>query len=768
MKKIFCSLGLMAMICIFSAAPLQAANIINVPAGGSIQAAINAAAPGDTINVKAGTYDVAATIIVNKAVTISGPAGGGATVQGTQKEAASIFKITASNVTIQNLNITVTSIFTGYPTTEDLGALINIPAGSLTGITITGNTLYVPAQIGAMTSWVARAICVGSGNAGISITGNTIYNTRNGVVGRYNCAVNISNNTIYNTKGGIMNYTGSQTDADARTMSNNSWGTTHNEWDIVWNSGGAPYAPDYSKNVLVLSGANNDAYVLSLIPTYTNPTGNRSHVFVNATIGTLTIHPANGNQNLPYKTIALGIDAVVPGGKVYVAAGTYREKVVLNKSVTVTGDRGDVNVAGPGPNAPILDGDLNNDGFPDKGDGFTIPKNTNLSGITVEGFIIQNFGNGGGGNGVGVGVISWENTSSNVTIRDNLFRDLGYNGVYVGTDSDDMQSNWLVQRNIVIGAPYAGIELTDVTNSQVLDNEITAPATIFVDLGDAGVGIEIAARARNGSATTSNIQVKGNTITGVFSGGSRAGINLLSRAYGSNRTAVLSDITVEGNVVSGSGTRGIYAVAESRNGGTSSIENLIITSNTLAGNAAGIEVGGVFTSPKANGNYGSDANIIQIRYNNLAGNTVGLINSTTAKINATSNWWGTNDGNAIASQISGIGAALVTFSPWLTSPEGICSSSCPAGYGSAAIEIQYLIADVEAINLKKSREKKLIHELDKSLKEVLQCDQKNADKGIEKFIKEVQKKKIAKHLTEAEAADLLKSANDILSLLGGL
>ena len=101
--------------------------------------------------------------------------------------------------------------------------------------------------------------------SGISITGNTIYNTRNGVVVHYNNTATISNNIIYNTKGGIMNYTGSQADADNRTMSNNSWGTAHNEWDIVWNSGGGPYEPDYNQSVLVLSGANNDAYVLSLM-----------------------------------------------------------------------------------------------------------------------------------------------------------------------------------------------------------------------------------------------------------------------------------------------------------------------------------------------------------------------------------------------------------------------------------------------------------------------------------------------------------------------
>lgn len=365
-----------------------------------------------------------------------------------------------------------------------------------------------------------------------------------------------------------------------------------------------------------------------------------------------------------------GVNLVSSSGTVNVLAGTYRENVVLNKPVTVRGDPGDL-TAGPGVNAPILDGDLDNNGTPDKGDGFTIPRNSNLSGITVEGFIIQNFSNGipSGGNGVGVGVISWENTSSHVTIQDNEFRNLGYNGVYVGTDSDDMQSDWLVQRNVVTGAPYAGIELTDVRDSQVLNNVITAPTTLFPDAGDAGVGIEIAARSRVGLVAVTNILVQGNTISGLFASGSRAGINLLARAYNSGSAdALLSGITVLANVVTGSGTRGIDVVAESRNGKPSRIENLSITQNDLSGNATGIMIGEAFTAPKANGTY--DAGIITIQNNNLESNTAaGVSNLSGATVIAERNWFGgLLTGPLNVTNPGGTGAAVVgpvDFSPWL-------------------------------------------------------------------------------------------------------
>ncbi|MBV5323316.1 hypothetical protein JZU51_00860, partial [bacterium] len=232
----------------------------------------------------------------------------GAIVQGTNSAAVSIFEIASSDVTIHGLEITHNALTPGLPSpwAELPNSLIRIPSGAgMTGIVITGNTIYVPAQSGAMSTWNGVAITTGSNTvSGMNISGNTIYNTRNGVVTHYNNSATISDNTIYNTKGGIMNYTGSQADADNRVMSNNTWTSAHNEWDIVWNSGGGPYVQDYNKDVLLLSGANNDAYVLSLmvIPpvTTTTVTGNRSHVWVNSATGTTTLKGANGNMNLPY------------------------------------------------------------------------------------------------------------------------------------------------------------------------------------------------------------------------------------------------------------------------------------------------------------------------------------------------------------------------------------------------------------------------------------------------------------------------------------
>jgi parallel beta-helix repeat protein len=492
------------------------------------------------------------------------------------------------------------------------------------------------------------------GSSGNTISGNTIVNNGKGVqvdaswqVGVWYQSENnsISDNNLAGNTGGIV-FGVEQT---AKVNASGNWWGTAVPADVKTAANGGALV-DYSPWLAV--GTDTDEGALGFNGDFSSLWVDDDSVQVGATT-----------------RIQEGVNLVSSSGTVNVLAGTYRERVVLNKPITVLGDPGDL-TAGPGVNAPILDGDLDNNGTPDKGDGFTIPRNSNLSGITVEGFIIQNFSNGipSGGNGVGVGVISWENTSSHVTIQDNEFRNLGYNGVYVGTDSDDMQSDWLVQRNVVTGAPYAGIELTDVRNSQVLNNVITAPTTLFPDAGDAGVGIEIAARSRVGLVAVTNILVQGNTISGVFASGSRAGINLLARAYNSGSAdALLSGITVLANVVTGSGTRGIDVVAESRNGKPSRIENLSITQNDFSGNATGIQLGDAFTAPKANGTY--DVGTITIQNNNLAANTVsGLSNLSSVSVIAERNWFGSITGPLNVTNPGGTGSAVVgpvDFSPWL-------------------------------------------------------------------------------------------------------
>ncbi len=309
-------------------------HIFGQDAFATIQQAIDGTTPGGTVNVSAGTYYPSSTILVDKPVSIIGPTTDVAEVRGVGGGVDIVFQITSSDVTLEYLSITLDSA----PTTYD--ALIDIPDNVISNINILDNEIYVADQGTDMSTYWARAIQIGRYVTNAVVSRNEMYNTRSGLVVRYNAAVSITDNIIYNTKGGIMNYTGSVADADNRVMTGNSWGIVHNEWDIVWNSGGGPYVMDMGVYVLGVSQANNDAYVVSqmtTLPDKNDMTGNRSHVFVNATTGTTILDSDNGNMNLPYAKIQDGIDAAVPGGTVYVAAGTYVENVVVNKSVEIAG-----------------------------------------------------------------------------------------------------------------------------------------------------------------------------------------------------------------------------------------------------------------------------------------------------------------------------------------------------------------------------------------------------------------------------------------------
>lgn len=627
MKKLFCSLSLMAMIFMFSVVPLQAATI-NVPGDyATIQAAIDDpnTMGSDIIVVEAGTHNVTTTIIVNKGVTITGPTGGGAIVQGTNASTVSVFEITTKNATIQNLEITHSALTLGLPNpwAELPNSLIRIPDGTdLSGIKITNNKIYVPLQPGPMSTWNGVAITVGKGTGtGISIKGNAVYNTRNGVVVHYNNIATISDNVIHNTKGGIMNYTCSQDDADNRDMNNNTWGTVHNEWDIVWNSGCGPYEPDYNKSVLLLSGANNDAYVISKMTTSSSPTlvtGNRSHIFVNAVTGTTTPKWDSGNMNLPYKTITLGIQAVVPGGKVYVAAGTYNEVVNITKAgATLSGAVGAK--IQPDNGTALLDAGMRRPAVYVNG----------VAGVTVQGFEID-----GSAGDVHYGVYALN--ANNTTVKSNTIHDLK-NGAYdVGGNGillfgwDQAIDNGLVEGNLVYNTPRMGIF------AGAMDG--TSPNYFIL---------------------CNNITIKGNTVYNAWQGPTSDGGGAIQMNAAKNSV-------IEGNIIHDVPATwfhvGIYL-----NG---SAQGNSITSNDVYATGYGI----IINSSGLRVDLGSETPTApEVYLNKIHGNSnYGLYNYD-LPLSGTCNWWGSETGPNNNGNPGGLGdrvSSRVTFYPWLLSPPG--------------------------------------------------------------------------------------------------
>ncbi|MBI5955132.1 MAG: right-handed parallel beta-helix repeat-containing protein [Chloroflexi bacterium] len=531
----------------------------------SIPEAVIAVQSAGIVHVLEGTYGVDSPITVSKAVTLSGPTTGTAKVVGNGTDMFKVFVITSGDVTIQNLEITLATT-PAYPLligNELESSLISVSGGTgMTGIVIRDNEIYVPAQTPPMTTWTARAITVGSNAvSGMSITGNKIYNTRNGVVIQYNNSATVSDNEIYNTKGGIMNYTNTQPDGDNRTMSGNSWGAVHNEWDIVWNT--AYYVPDYQQSVLALSGANNDAYVADRraadAAACAALTGNRSHVWVNAATGTLTAGPVNGNMNLPYATIQLGINAVVPGGTVYVAAGTYNEQIVISKPLTLTGEDGAVlDGTGLAPTwttgVKIRSGNVtfnNIDVTNYTQDGITAYDNIDMPNLHITNSKISNIQPGYWGFGIYVG---YESEGFGYTPPD-LTTHLNFSGLLVeGNEITNVHSSALVLQAIT-GTPGTLL----VQNNNIHDN--TTNSGIWVDC------------ARN-------LLIQDNTVNsnkwGVeFSCYAETG-NTLNGPYGPK------DIILQGNVIRDNAKQGVTLYEAWP-------DTFTVIENIIQGNESGID-----------------------------------------------------------------------------------------------------------------------------------------------------------------------------------
>ncbi len=602
----------------------------------NIQDGVDAVAVGGTVNVEGGSYYVGSTIGIDKSMTIIGTSAdkNNHIIIGNTVDAVQIFNISASNVLIRHLTLTVSEVFSTYPSGEYESSLIAVPVNAgISSLQIRDCKLYIPAQPVPMSGWVARAITLSNNSVnGFSITGNTIYNTRNGIVVRNSNFGNpdgISNNRIFNTKGGIMNYTSSQADANNRTMTGNIWDSNvaglidHNEWDIVWNT--AAYDPDYQQSVISLSELNNSAYVLDRrAVNYSTLTGNRSHIFVDASSTIVTPHPAKGNFNDTYKNIQMGVDAVADGGTVNVMGGTYVEQVTVGKTL---------NLIGNGSSKPAIDG--NNSGLP-----ILILTGDN---ITITGFTIRNSGL----SSPACGIAMVQNSGCQI-YNNNLFNN--FIGIALaGSDENIIESNNITS-NAACGVwinndeDAAALGFTGCSYLNGSDNNIVRNNEITNNSGEGG--IYIAEYCANNIVEFNNIS--DNNGNGIYLWKSDATIIRNNSCVGSNST-------------------GIHIMASKDN---EVYNNYFSSGNSLP--AIHLRDGHRRNASGVWQDWTSSGNIIND--NHFHANCPLLVKSESETVlDATCNWWGTSSHCDVMEGILG----NVDFIPYLTSG----TDSKPATHG---------------------------------------------------------------------------------------
>jgi hypothetical protein len=292
-----------------------------VAPGMGIQAAVNAASPGSTIDITAGTHALTSQVNLNKAgITLKGVGSPLIQVSGMGYR----FLITASNVTLDGLKIEKT----------DKVGVQNIIGIQASNTSIINNEIFGKFVIGDGDT--ARALEISGGISGLNVSGNTIHNLRQPAYINTPVLGTISNNYVHSTKGWVV-------DGGGVTFTGNTWGTGAevNVYDIAILSQPSSYYPD----IVAMADANNDA----VIEDQRVSPAVLSAVYVDA--ATSFTSDLGGHYH-PYSNIMPALTRIAPGGTIHVAAGTYTEtgQMVISKNTTMVGADKLTTILKPGQN----------------------------------------------------------------------------------------------------------------------------------------------------------------------------------------------------------------------------------------------------------------------------------------------------------------------------------------------------------------------------------------------------------------------------------
>ena len=315
--------------------------------------------------------------------------------------------------------------------------------------------------------------------------------------------------------------------------------------------------------------------------------------------------------NMPcHTTIQAAVNAASAGDVIYIADGTYNERVVIDKSLTLDG----TSEAGT-----VLDGT----GLVSPGSGIVI--NNGIENVTIRDLTVQDYLANAPNSYAGIYGIGGNDglTVENVTLKDNN----GGCGFYANGPVDDVLLNNLdVSGHTNVSGAARGIVIWNglksnitITNCTVYNNNccgielqngsasgVTLSNNTVYNNGDNGIGLvgldgSVGSNTISGNILTDNgrfgIEIKnpngsttvsGNTVSRTVapvSANDLAGIAVMRRALTDNNVDVPTGVTVTGNTVSGytqtSNSDGFGIVI----GGT----NHTVTGNTVTGNDVGIQ-----------------------------------------------------------------------------------------------------------------------------------------------------------------------------------
>ena len=348
-------------------------------------------------------------------------------------------------------------------------------------------------------------------------------------------------------------------------------------------------------------------------------------------------------------SIQLGINLAQVGGQVTVGAGTFHERLTVNKALQLYGAQYGVDPTQSGARlSPAAETvvDLIGLGIANPNVLLEIPVGT--TDVTVAGFTL---------NGSTVSHYADETTirgwDDRLAVEDNIID--GYFGVlYKGNDHFALRRNRVTANMTgVVVQPNAA---TDVTME---GNRIAPGASPAV--GNAGAYMTSVTggtvRANDVSGFTNSNALGGSNLTSLLIEenqftGCKKGVNI----WGATTFVEIRENVITGHIAEGIGIKG---------------QDLSIHNNTITGNATGIIIDKHTLTTER----------VTILGNDLSGNSTWALQVTPAVLDlvgASANWWGVNASSGVVGEISG----TADYTPWLDT--GTDTSGDPGFQGNFA------------------------------------------------------------------------------------